>query len=263
MNSIKNICTSLCTMIALTASAENDSIKVRLDFNENPWNMATCPYFTKDNGNKSWSQPSYTPEASRLTKTTVFDIPACGDKISISVTPSDPDETDYDNAMVRDENYNNNDIVETYLYMYTGSTMTLKAPKGYRMAKVAFDTYRSWASGGLYSGEATDNQHVWGPDSVQTRYYEVGGVEYSYPCWSGDAFEWSLPATTSATRLRYIDFWLLPADAASVDALVEEKRLVNVIQPNGVIVRRSIRKEDALEGLPKGTYIIDDRKYIK
>lgn len=261
MKTIKLFCTVVFAMVSLCVSAENDSIKVRMDFNENPWGMATCPYFTKDNGKKSWGQPSYEPEEARLAKTTVFELPACGDKISVTVTPSDLDETDYDNALVRDENYDN-DQIETYLYMYIGSTMTFKAPKGYRMAKVAFDTYRSWASGGLYSGTATDGLHVWGPDSTKIRTYEMGGVEYKYDCWSGDAYEWSLPPVTSATRLRYIDFWFLPADENAVSAVIEQKKTVSVVRPNGVVIRRNANREDAVADLPKGIYIIDNKKYI-
>lgn len=261
MKTIKSICAIACAMYALTASAESDSIYVRMDFNENPWGMATCPYFTKDNGKKSWGQPSYEPEEARLATTTVFELPACGDKVTMTVTPSDLDETDYDNALVRDENYDNSET-ETFLYMYIGSTMTFKAPKGYRMAKVAFNTYRSWASGGLYTGEATGGLHVWGPDSTKIRTYELGGVQYSYDCWSGDAYEWSLPAVTSATRLRYIDFWFLPADENAVSFVTEQKKKVNVVRPDGMVVRRGMRLEDAIANLPKGIYIIDDKKYI-
>jgi len=251
------------TMFSLGASAANDSIKVRMDFNENPWNMPTCSYFVKDNGKKSWSYPSYDPAGSRLTTTTVFEIPACGDVVKVTVTPSDPDETDYDNAMVRDENYNNNDTVETYLYAYTGSVITLKAPKGYSMAKVSFNTYRTWASGGLYSGEATNNEHVWGPDSVKTRTTMNNGYELTYACWSGDSIEWSLPAVTSCTRLRYIDFWFLPlAEASAISSASEEKKNVNVTRIDGITVRRNVRDEEAVAGLPKGVYIIDGKKKV-
>jgi len=254
---IKSILVAACTMVSLCASAENDSIKVRMDFNENPWNMATCSYFVKDNGKKSWSYPSYEPEASRLTKTTVFTVPACGDVVTVTVTPSDLDETDYDNAMVRDENYNNNDIVETYLYAYTGSVISLKAPKGYYMAKVAFDTYRTWACGSLYSSDLTNNQHVWGPDSVKTRISTASGHETELPCWSGDSVEWSLPAVTSCTRLRYIDFWFLPLNGTtSISATEEEKKASNPVRIDGTIFNN---KESEL---PKGVYIIDGKKKL-
>lgn len=262
---IKSLVAAAFAMLSISASADNDSIKVRMDFNENPWGMATCPYRTNDNGRKSWSYPSYEPEAARLSKTTVFEVPACGDKISVTVTPSDLDETDYDNALVRDENYNNNDVVETFLYAFTGSKITLKAPKGYYMAKVAFDTYRTWASGGLYSGEATNNQHVWGPDTVKVRTSMATGVETKVDCWYGDSIEWSLPAVTSCTRLRYIDFWLLPCDgdATAVKAVVDDNdNAVVVTRIDGVVVRRHAREEDAVIDLPKGVYIIDGKKVV-
>lgn len=198
------------SMFAITAGG--DSIKVRMDFNENPWGMVTCDYGLNSKGKRTYNYPSYNPEESRLATTTVFEIPACGDKVTMTVTPSDLDETNYDNAMVRDENWNNNDIIETFLYTYTGSVATFKAPKGYRMAKVAIDTYRSWASGNLYSGEATGGLHVWGPDSAQVKYSEYAGVVTELPCWSGDAEEWSLPPVTGSTKFRYIDFWFLPLE---------------------------------------------------
>lgn len=262
---IKSIIAVAFAICSASAFAENDSIKVRMDFNENPWGMATCPYRTNDNGRKSWSYPSYEPEAARLTKTTVFEVPACGDKISVTVTPSDLDETDYDNALVRDENYNNNDVVETYLYAYTGSKITLKAPKGYYMAKVAFDTYRSWASGGLYSGEATNGLHVWGPDTVKVRTSMASGVETKIDCWSGDSVEWSLPAVTSCTRLRYIDFWLLPcnSDATVIKAItMEDDNNVIVTHIDGSVVRRCNREDDPVADLPKGVYIVEGKKFV-
>ena len=252
----------LCTFFALCASAQSDSIKVRLDFNENPWGLPTCPYGLNSKGKVTYSYPSYEPKESRLDKTTVFEIPACGDKISMTVTPSDLDETDYDNAMVRDENYDNGQV-ETFLYTYVGSVATFKAPKGYSMAKVAIEVYRTWASGGLYIGDATNNQHVWGPDSVKTRDYEAGGVIYKLQCWSGDSLEWSLPPVTSSTKFRYIDFWLMPCgDPTAVTTVKNENESAEVFDTKGIAVRRSIRRENALEGLPKGVYIIDDKKYV-
>ncbi len=262
---IKSLIALAFAMLSISANAQNDSIRVRMDFNENPWGMATCPYRTNDNGRKSWSYPSYEPEAARLTKTTVFEVSACGDKVSVTVTPSDLDETDYDNALVRDENYNNNDVVETYLYAYTGSKITLKAPKGYYMAKVAFDTYRTWASGGLYSGEVTNSQHVWGPDTVKVRTSMASGVETTIDCWSGDSIEWSLPAVTSCTRLRYIDFWFLPlkGDASAISVVTEEKAKSTVVtRADGMAVRRDERDGDNLMNLPKGVYIVDGKKII-
>ena len=47
--------------------------------------------------------------------------------------------------------------------------------------KVAFETYRGWASGGLYSDEInTNHQHVWGKDSVKVRnrYDNKGNIDF-------------------------------------------------------------------------------------
>lgn len=260
MKLIKTLCALACTFISLSAAAQNDSIKVTIDFDENPWNMATCPYGLNSKGKKSWGSASYDPAESRLDKTTVFEVAACGDKLTMTVTPSDLDETDYDNAYVRDEDYDDPESnVRSYLYMYIGSKMTFKAPKNYRMAKVKFNTYRSWSSGGLSNNDCT-----WGPDTakIHIQYNDKGEETYRTDSWYGDACEWSTPAVTSATRLRSVDFWLLPADESAISSLATEQKAVNVVSANGAVVRRATRMADAIADLPKGVYIIEGKKYV-
>lgn len=262
---MKTILTFILSVFALAASAqESDSVCVRMDFTANPWEIPACPYGLNSKGNKSWSVPSYEPEGSRIDKITIFDVPVGEGKLTMTLTPSDLDETDYDNAMVRDENYDAAEgTIETYLYAYLGSTMTFKAPAGMRMAKVAFNTYRTWASGSLYSGEATGGEHVWGPDSVQIRDVEQAGVVYHLPCWSGTAEEWSLPPTTSCTRLRYITFWLLPlADGIEANEAEDEDETINVTTITGATVRSDARRKEAFEGLPSGIYMVGSQKVL-
>lgn len=260
MTTIKTLLIALCSMVTLGASAQNDSVHVTMDFNENPWNIPTCSYFVKDNGKKSWSYPSYNPESSRLDKTTVFDIATCGGKLTLTVTPSDLDETDYDNAMVRDEDYDSTEsLISTYLYMFTGSTMTFQAPEGYRMAKVKFNTYRSWASGGL-----SNNDLTWGPDTAKIfiHYDDKGEETYRVNSWNGDEKCWSTPACTGGTRLRNINFWLLPAGESGITSFATEPKAVSVVSVNGTVMNGGAKGSDAVANLPKGVYIIEGRKHV-
>lgn len=261
MSILKTLFSVLCAMTALTASAQNDSIKVSFDFDENPWNMSTCSYFVKDNGKKSWSYPSYDPASSRLDKVTTFEIATCGDKLTMTVTPSDLDETDYDNALVRDEDYNAAEtVICTYLYMFTGSKMTFTAPKDFRMAKVKFNTYRSWASGGLSANDLT-----WGPDTakIHIQYNDKGEETYRVNSWDGDAKCWSTPACTGATRLYSVDVWLLPEGTSGVASLLAtEQKTVNVVSIGGTLIRSAANRNSAVANLPKGVYIVEGKKFV-
>lgn len=260
MTTIKTLLAAVCSVVALSASAQNDSIQVKMDFNENPWNIPTCSYFVKDNGKKSWSYPSYEPAASRLDKTTVFDVAVGDGKLTMTVTPSDLDETDYDNAMVRDEDYDSAEsVINTYLYMFIGSTMTFQAPEGYRMAKVKFNTYRTWSSGGL-----SNNDLTWGPDTakIYIHYDDKGEEMYRTNSWSGDAKCWSTPACTGGTRLRSIDFWILPDGESGIASVATEPKSVSVVSVNGAVMNVPAKRSDAVADLPKGVYIIDGRKHV-
>lgn len=260
MTILKKLCTLLCTTIALSASAQNDSIKVTMDFNENPWNIPTCPYLVKANGKKSWSYPSYEPAESRLDKTTVFEVATCGGKLTMTVTPADLDETDYDNAMVRDEDYDETEtVIHTFLYMFIGSTMKFDAPKNYRMAKVKFNNYRTWTSGGLSANDLT-----WGPDTakIHINYNDKGEETYRIDSWYGDATSWSTPAATGGTRLRSIEFWLLPSDPSAIRLAATEQKSFDVVSVNGTLVRRASNLDSAVADLPKGVYIIEGKKYV-
>lgn len=256
---MKTIIFILGAMFSLCASAQNDSVKVVFDFNENPWNMATCPYFVNEKGKKKWSYPSYDPAESRLDKTTNFTMPVGDDVFTFTVTPADLEQTDYDNAMVRDEDYDESEsIIRSYLYMFTGSQMTLTAPKGYRMAKVVFNRYRSWASGGLGQFDYT-----WTPNTekVYNQYNEAGEITWTSQAWEGDVTSWSTPVATGATRLRGITVWLLPHDGTAINALPTEKNgVATVTNAAGVVVRHAANVEDATADLPKGVYIVNGKK---
>lgn len=205
-------------MMAATAGAQSDSIYVRMSFNDNPWQLPVSAM-------RGWA--NYDDENGVLKDTHTFVVDVNGEQLKAILTPSDLDETDYYNAMVRGEDFNDGNIVKTVLMTRTGSTLTFQAPESMWMAKVAFETYRRWSSGGLYSGDATGNQHVWGKDSLKTRSYMNGSVEVEYECWHGDSINWGLPACTGQTYLHYIDFWLLPRSGATAITEIVNGKPVN------------------------------------
>ena len=247
---MKKILTLLMMCWAISAAAQNDSIKVRMDFNANPWNLPTSEM-------RGWG--NYADENGCLPKTTNFDIDVNGETLRMVLTPSDLDETDYDNCMVKGEDYDDGNKVKTILFTRIGSTMKFIAPASLWMAKVSFNIYRRWSSGGLYSGPTTNNEQVWGKDSVKVREYP-GGV--TVQCWSGDSVEWSLPACTGQTYLHHIDFWLLPRQSASVQEVnAEEAATVDVVTAEGIVVRKNAPRKQSLKGLRKGLYIVNKKKY--
>lgn len=244
----------LCGLIAVAAHAQQDSVYVRMSFNENPWNLPVSEM-------KGWA--NYADENGVLKTTHTFSVDVNGEPLNVVLTPSDLDETDYYNAMVRGEDLDG--VVKTVLMARTGSTFTFQAPPSMWMAKVAFETYRRWSSGSLYSGDATNNQHVWGKDSVKTRIYKNGALEEEYECWHGDSVEWGLPVCTGQTYLHYIDFWLLPRGGEAGISEVEQRAAagrVSVVALNGMVLRRDRPRRDALNGLRPGLYIVDGRKVV-
>lgn len=261
MKAIKFICAVVCAMFALTASAANDSLYVRMDFNANPWGYAVAiPKGT------SYSKVDLdeSPMASFLSKNTDFTAKVNDQTITMTVTPSDLDETDYDNCLFYTYDYDadmSGDTRMNVLRMAIGSTMKFKAPENYRFAKVTFNTFRVWASGGL-----TSFNNTWGPDTAKV-YQNInskGELVWEVDAWYGDEKAWSTPACTGTTMLRYIDFWLLPlVDESAISSVAtEQKAVVNVTRADGTVVRRNVRREDATSALPKGVYIVDDKKYI-
>jgi len=241
---------AVLTVCALAASAQaQDSTYVRMSFNDNPWNLPVSAM-------KGWS--NYDDETGCLTENTTFTVDVNGEELRMVLTPSNYKLTDYENCMVRGEDYDDGNKVKTILFTRTGSVMTFIAPPSMWMAKVAFETYRRWSSGGLYSSDITDNQHVWGKDSVKVRYYMDAGVEKSYGCWEGDSVEWSLPECTGQTYLHWIDFWLLPRVESGITELNTEGKAGDILTLDGMLLRRDGRTE----GLKKGIYIIDGKKYI-
>jgi|GEM_PF-2467150 len=250
----KIIVAALALMSASAATAQ-DSTYVHFDFNANPWGLPTC-------GISGWSRLDYEPSTAILSKATELTWDVNGKNLTVTVYPSDLDETDYENAMAKGENYDNG-ATETFLYTFTGSYLKFTAPEGMSMAKAAFSTYRRWSNGSLYSSELTDGLHVWGPDSAKTKTVTVAGTEYVYDCWSGDSVEWQLPLCTGQTIFRYIDFWLLPLDRSGITEMkMDDDELVDVVAPNGVVMRRNAERSAATADLPKGIYIVDKKKVV-
>lgn len=256
---MKSACTLLCAMSALSASAQNDSLYVRMDFNANPWGYAVAiPKGT------SYSKVDLdeSPAASLLSKDTDFPVKAGDATVTLTVTPSDLDETDYDNCIFYTYDYDadmSGDTRMNVLRMAIGSTMKFKVSEGYRMAKAQFNTFRVWASGSLSSTNMT-----WGPDTVHVYKHlnEKGEVTWENDVWYGDEYNWSTPACTGTTMLRYIDFWVLPVGASGITSVATEQKPVSVVSIDGTRVRSAANRNDAVANLPKGVYIIDGKKYV-
>lgn len=256
--------TIVMALVALSASAQQttDSIYVRIDFNLNPWNLpVSIPNRDQPGGKGNWALVE--DETGCFEDTHTFDWQVSeGQVIQLVLTPSNWKLTDYMNAMVYTHNLNETEEpLETMLWMRRGSQLTFKAPQDYWFARVAFDVYRNWANGSLYSGDATNNQHVWGKDSLQNKVWEATGD--LLPCWSGDSVEWSLPECTGNTYLRYIDVWLLPRTTQPA----EDPELVGISE---VERRKAANREyydlqgRRLNAVPRqGIYVTDGRKIVK
>lgn len=243
---------ALGAMLCASAFAQKDTVYVRMDFNANPWNLPTASII------KGWSTVDWdnAPAGSIFSTTTEFPIAVGEGTLKMTLSPSDLDETDYENVYVNGPNYDidmNGSVMENYLFTYTGSKMTFTAPEDYSMSRVAFETYRTWASGGLSMNPVT-NLHTWGPDSAKVVTQVYQGQTYTYEAWSGDSIEWSLPACTSSTRLRYIDFWLIPTSEAAITTIDNddnrEERLYSI---DGKLMPADAAPQ-------KGLYIINGRK---
>ena len=121
------------------------------------------------------------------------------------------------------------------------------------MTRASFEVYRTWASGSLSMNPVT-NCHTWGPDSAKVVTQEYMGQTYQYDAWSGDSIEWSLPVCTGSTRLRYIDFWLLPTAEAAITTIQSdgnrEERLYSI---DGKLIPADVAPQ-------KGLFIINGRK---
>lgn len=239
--------------VSASAFAQQDTTFVRMDFNANVWNYPTASII------KGWSTVDWdnAPAGAIFSKTTQFSVPVGESAVKLTLTPSDLDETEYENAYVNGPNYDqkmDGSVVENYLFTFVGSTMTLTAPEGYYMTRVSFNTYRTWSSGSLSTNPVT-SEKTWGPDSLKTVLYVTGQTSTPYPCWEGDSLEWSLPACTGSTRLRHINFWLLPTATSGISAVADDRSASTRTLYNlqGV----------ALEGTPaKGFYIDGNKKKI-
>ena len=145
----------LFAFVAISASAQSpNATYVRIDFNQNPWNLpVSIPNRDKPGGSGNWSLVE--DETGCFENTHTFEWPVSeGEIIQMVLTPSNWKLTNYMNAMVKTHNLEMADEpIETMLWMRRGSTMTFKAPKDMWFEKMAFEKYRNWASGGLYSGE--------------------------------------------------------------------------------------------------------------
>lgn len=253
-------------LMTLTASAQSaDAVYVRVDFNLNPWNLPVSIPNRDTAPNNGWGVSWSLVEdvTGCFTDTHVFDWDVNGEKILLTLTPANYKLTDYDNALVKTHNLDiTEEPIETMLWMRRGSTLSFKAPESMWFEKIAFNKYRNWANGSLYSSELTNYETIWGKDSVKVRETVSGGQTYRLDCWSGDSVEWSLPECTGNTFLRYIDIWLLPRKTTGINELKANSRSVSVSTLDGVLLRRERNHENAFEGLRKGIYIVNGKKYV-
>lgn len=259
MSILKTLFSVFCAMTALTASAQNDSLYVRMDFNANPWGYAVAipvgaSYSKVDLDNS--------PAASLLSKDADFTAKAGDATVTLTVTPTDLDETDYDNCLFYTYDYDadmSGDTRMNVLRMAIGSTMKFKVSEGYRMAKATFNTFRNWANGSLSSTGMT-----WGPDTVHVykSLNNKGEVVWENDVWYGDAYSWSTPACTGTTMLRYIDFWVLPDGGTAIKNVALEQKTVNVVSAGGTLVRSAANRNSAVADLPKGVYIVEGKKFV-
>ena len=235
------------------AEMRGDTTFVHFDFNQNPWNLPTSEM-------KGWA--NYADENGCLRDTHTFTWDVNGEDLKIILTPTDYRLTDYDNCLVKGKNPDNNDAIETILFTRMGSTFTFVAPPSYYMKKVAFNVYRRWSSGGLYSGDTTNGMYVWGKDSVKVRHQTIAGTVIELPCWSGDSIEWSLPACGGQTYLRYIDFWLLPRNSLSKNCEIKISSSGNgSVTYGGTSFRNQTKSYSVMEGSSATISIIPDDGY--
>lgn len=260
MKLTKIFCAAVFTLCAATASAQNDSVKVVMDFDANPWGYAVAEpkgtSYSKYDLDDPANEPAY------LRKPTDFTAEANGVKVTMTVTPSDIDETDYDNCLFHTFDYDvdmSGDTRINVLRMAIGSTMKFTAPEDYRFAKMEFNNFRTWASGGIGSFGYTwtaETPHIY--QNVNDK----GEVTWEVDAWIGDETSWHTPACTGTTMLRNITIWLLPAGSTGISASMAESAKVNVTRLDGVVVRKNVSSKDATAGLANGVYLVDGKKVV-
>lgn len=231
-----------------------------MDFDANPWGYAVAEpkgtSYSKVDLDNPANEPAY------LKKATDFTAEANGVKVTMTVTPTDIDETDYDNCLFHTFDYDvdmSGDTRTTVLRMAIASTMQFKAPEGYRFAKMTFSNFRVWGSGGIASFDYTwtaETPHVY------QQLNDKGEVTWEVDAWIGDETSWHTPGCTGTTMLRNINFWLLPTGSTGITASKAENAQVNVTRLDGVVVRKNVSSKDATSGLSNGVYLVDGKKVV-
>lgn len=67
------------------------------------------------------------------------------------------------------------------------------------------------------------------------------------------------------TRVRSLEAWTLTGEGAGIDCVTaddDESTSADVFHISGRLLKKGVMREDALEGLDSGIYIIDGRKYV-
>lgn len=257
--------TLLLALVALTASAQNDTTYVMLDFNQNPWDY---PVRTVTKG---WA-PDYTdwdsPGAILADKD--FSCPIASgssEKVKVTLTAVDLDE--YNKVSVYAACELNEAEVSSLgvnvgmvnmLYTQPGTTMRFEAPTGYKFGKLVFYNYRT---SNFIVGDEYDEEHsyVYNNNTFtnKLRFWTPASPHkntYGNQMWDGDEKNILFNNPDFSAVFVKVDIRLVPDGSSGINNLqATKKETATMTTLDGRTVNKS-------ESMRKGVYIVDGKKVV-
>lgn len=252
-------------VVAASAQAKKDTTYVMVNFTDNPWNYPVTEV------TKKW-YPDFedleSPGSILEPKDFSWAITAGSDeKVKITVYPNDWMET-YKAPVFGRVNIDGSDAAALYipegqtnvLYTLPGTTMRFEAPEGYDFGKMVFYTFHSsnMLVGDEYdepfsytygSNTFTQNLKVWTPTCSKAN-------PYGYSIWQGDVKNVLFNYTFFSAHFVKIEVRLVPDGTSGIETVKSAKNA------SGKVTTLDGRTINKSEGLRKGIYIEDGRKYV-
>ena len=281
--------TILMATMSLAANAQetNDTIKVTLDFNENPWNYSV----RQSTNEEEWGGRGRTPKGTddywdydgSLLDDTDFSWPmpeGSGTTEKIKVTLYAIDFGEYNNVSVYG-NYNL-DAAEAaslfveggyrnILYTRSGTTMRFESPEGFDFSKLTFYCYSSpniLTGDGAYDEEYdyeynnntfTTTRKYWTPESPKVYEGLTVGIPFSYSMWEGDAKNVLFNYIYFTANFVKIEIALVPDGTQGIKNLTP-----TLSEGEGAYFDLQGRRiANGQKPTAKGLYIFDGKKVVK
>ena len=273
--------TLLTVLVALTANAQDadNTVTVKLDFNQNPWNHSVRQYTNREEwGGTGWNPKGtadYWGYDGSILQDKDFSWPmpegsGTTEKIKVTLYAVDLDEYNnvsvYGNysldaaecaSMFIEEGYKN------ILYTRPGTRMRFEAPEGFKFKKLTFYCYRSsniLTGDGAYDEEyeyeyGKTTRKYWTPESPKVYEGGEGASAFSYSMWEGDEKNVLFNYIYFTATFVYIVIDLVPDGSANItNVKTDARNAEKVVMLDG--------RATSGKNLHKGVYIVDGKKTI-